>query len=96
MNWGNLYNHTKLFLKSVKREFNSPLTPANYLGTLSKKSLLEYQSGGAKKQKRKTHKRKTHKRKTHKRKTHKRKTHKRKTHKRKPRKKTKTHKKKHH
>jgi hypothetical protein len=81
MNWGNLYSHTKLFLKSVKREFNSPLTPVNYLGTLSKKSLEDYQSGGAKKQKRKTHKHKTHKRKIHKRKTHK---------------KTKTRKKKHH
>jgi len=71
MNWGNLYNHTKLFLKSVKGEFNSPLTSVNYLGTLSKKSRLDYQSGGAKKQKRKTHKRKIHKRKIHKRITHK-------------------------
>lgn len=85
MNWGNLYNHTKLFLKSVKHELTTPLTPLNYLGTLSKKSLEDYQSGGAKKQKRKTHKRKIHKRKIHKRKIHKRITHK----------KTKTRKKKH-
>ena len=71
MNWGNLYNHTKLFLKNVKRELKTPLTPLNYLGSLSKKSLEDYQSGGAKKQKRKTHKRKIHKRKIHKRITHK-------------------------
>lgn len=71
MNWGNLYNHTKLFLKSVKHELTTPLTPLNYLGSLSKKSLLGYQSGGDKKQKRKTHKRKIHKRKIHKRITHK-------------------------
>jgi hypothetical protein len=62
MNWGNLYNLTKQFIKKVKHEVTMPVTIDNYVPTM-------YQSGG--KNKRKPHKRKTRKQKPHKRKPHK-------------------------
>ena len=73
MNWGNLYNLTKQFIKKVKHEVSLPVTIADYAPTMR-------QSGG--KNKRKTHKRKPPNRKPHKRKPHKHNSRKRtKTHK---------------